>query len=127
MASYPDVTWMVTGDATGQSSNVMVEDSLNNYKIIIQKMGIDDRQVRVPSKNPRIEENQLIVNAVHKNWTVEIDPDRCQPLIYDLTYVEMNGRGEIIKDRSSPEKFADFLDNWRYLLNVAVKPHLGFD
>jgi hypothetical protein len=103
----------------------MVEDAMNNYKIIIQKLEIDDRQVRVPTKNPRIEENQLIVNAAHKNWIVEIDPDNCAPLIQDLTYIEMNGKGEIIKDRSSPDKYCDFLDCWRYIINIAVKPHLG--
>lgn len=125
MASYPDVSWMVTGDATGKSGSAMIQDNMNYYKIIMQKMGIIDQQVKIPTKNPPIEENQLLVNAVHRNWKVEIDPDRCQPLIYDLTYVEMNGRGEIVKDRSSASKYADFLDGWRYIINVAVKPHFA--
>jgi phage terminase large subunit len=123
LASYPDVAWMVTGDATGKSGSAMVQDAMNYYKIIIQKLQITEQQVKIPAKNPPIEENQLLVNAVHKNWKVEIDPDRCQPLIYDLQYVEMNGRGEIVKDRTSASKYADFLDGWRYIVNIAVKPH----
>lgn len=122
VASYPDAQWMVTGDATGQSGSAMVQDNMNYYKIIMQKLQIIEQQIKIPSKNPPIEENQLLVNAVHRNWNIEIDPERCQPLIYDLTYVEMNGRGEIIKDRTSAKKFADFLDGWRYIINIAIKP-----
>jgi len=126
VASYPEALWMVTGDATGQSGSAMVQDNMNYYKIIIQKLQINEQQVKIPTKNPPIEENQLLVNAVHKNWNIEIDPDRCQPLIYDLTYVEMNAYGEIVKDRSSAKKFADFLDGWRYIINIGVRPYLNF-
>lgn len=123
-ASYPDVSWMVTGDATGRNGSAMVMDNMNYYKIIMQKLQISEQQVRLPSVNPRIEENQLLVNAVHKNWTIEFDPIKCQPLIYDCKYVEMNEYGEIIKDRTSSKKFSDFLDGWRYFVNIAVKPHM---
>lgn len=126
VASYPEAMWMVTGDATGQSGSAMVQDNMNYYKIIMQKMQISDRQIKIPKQNPRIEENQLIVNAVLKNWKVEFDPDRCQPLIYDCQYVEMNAYGEIIKDRTSAKKFADFLDGFRYFVNMAVRPYLNF-
>ncbi len=122
-ASYPEVAWMVTGDATGKNGSAMVEDSMNFYKIIMQKLQIMDQQIKIPSKNPPITENQLLVNAVLKNWKVELDPERCKPLIFDCTYVEMNGKGEIIKDRTSASKYADFLDGFRYFINMAVRPH----
>ncbi len=125
-ASYPDVIWMVTGDATGQSRNAMVADNMNYFMIIQQQLQITDQQLQVPSINPRIEENRLLVNAVLKNWTVEMHPELCAPLIYDCQYVEVDGKGAIIKDRSSSEKFADFLDNFRYLINIAVRPHFAF-
>jgi hypothetical protein len=78
--------------------------------------------MQVPTVNPRIEDNKIFVNAVHKNWNVEIDPDKCKPLIYDLQYVEVDFDGKIIKDRSNTKRFSDFLDGWRYVLNIAVKP-----
>lgn len=124
-ALYPGALWNVTGDATGQSRSALVRDNTTYYQIIQQQLKLLNSQIKVPSVNPPVEENRILVNAVHKNWTVELDPTKCQPLIYDLTYVEVNGKGEIIKDRSSSKKFADFLDNWRYLLNVAVKPHFN--
>ncbi len=125
-AAYPDVLWMITGDATGQSRSAMVRDNVNYYQIISNELNLAPAQMLVPSVNPPIEANRLMVNAVHKNWNVEIDPQRCQPLIYDLTYVEVTGTGEIIKDRTTNKKFADFLDNWRYLINMAVRPHTRF-
>lgn len=124
VATYPNALWNVTGDATGQSRSALVRDNTTYYQIIQQQLHLMNSQIKVPTVNPPIEENRILVNAVHKNWNVELDP-KCEPLIYDLTYVEVNGKGEIIKDRTSNKKFADFLDNWRYLLNVAVKPHFN--
>lgn len=124
-AAYPFALWNVTGDATGQSRQAISKDNMTYYQIILQLLNLAPQQIKVPSVNPNIEDNQIFVNAVHKNWWVEIDEDKCSPLIYDLRYVEVNGKGEIIKDRTSTKKFADFLDNWRYFLNVAVKPHFN--
>lgn len=122
-ASYPEALWMITGDASGNSRSAMVKDNLTYYRIIMSELGLSLAQMQVPTINPRIEDNKILVNAIHKNWHIEIDPVKCKDLIYDLTYVEVDGKGDIIKDRSSSKKFADFLDNWRYLLNTAVKPY----
>lgn len=124
-ARYPIDPWMwkFTGDATGQSSSALVRDNLNYYHVIRDEMGLGDwKQFDVPLQNPPVSENRLLVNAVHRNWNIEIDPKRCQPLIYDLTYIEVDGMGNVIKMRSNPHKYADFLDNWRYLINAAIKP-----
>ena len=125
-ATYPQTIWYITGDATGQNRSALTHDNMNYYQIIREQLNLGWQQIQVPPANPPIENNQVMVNGVHQNWTVEIDPHRCQPLIYDLTYVEVNGRGEIIKDRTSSKKYADFLDNWRYLINAAVRPHFDF-
>jgi phage terminase large subunit len=122
-AKYPHALYQITGDATGQSRSALTRDNITYYEIIRRELNVTLQQIKVPTVNPSIEENQILVNAVHRNWCIEVDPDRCAALIYDLTYVEVNGRGEIIKDRTSTKKFADFLDNWRYLINIAVKPH----
>jgi phage terminase large subunit len=126
LAKYPAAYWMVTGDSTGKNRTALARDNINYYYVITQQLGITQQQIQVPAANPPIEENRLLVNAVHKNWKVLIDPVRCQPLIYDLTYVQTNALGQIIKTRTSPKKFADFLDTWRYLINSAVKQHFSF-
>jgi hypothetical protein len=75
-----------------------------------------------PTINPKIEENQLLVNAILEHYPVKIDPDRCQPLIFDLKFVEMLPDGTIKKgDRENPEQQADSLDTFRYYLNRYFK------
>jgi hypothetical protein len=125
-AKYPGAHWLVTGDSTGKNRTALARDNINYYYVIKQQLEITQQQINVPTVNPTLEENRLLVNAVHKNWNVQIDPVRCQPLIYDLTYVQTNTLGQIIKTRSAPQKFADFLDTWRYLINAAVKQHFSF-
>lgn len=115
---YPNCFFMVTGDATGQHRNTATADGMDNYQIIIQQLGISENQVVIPTKNPSIEDNQLKVNALLLNYNITIDKDNAAELIYDLNYVEMNEKKEIIKDRSSAKKFSDFLDNFRYWVNI---------
>ncbi len=124
--NYPDVLWYVTGDATGRNRTAMAHDNTNYYKIIAEEMNLGTQQIQVPTTNPAIDDNRVVVNAVHKNWTVQIDPDNCKPLIYDLTYVEVAHDGSIIKNRNNASRYADFLDTWRYLINAAVKPHFDY-
>lgn len=117
-AKYPEAIFKVTGDSTGNNRNTVAQDNITNYQVIAQELGLNmDTQVIVPSRNPPVDENQILVNAVLSNYEVYLSP-ACQPLIYDLTYVEMNEKKEIIKDRTSDKKYADFLDNFRYFLNV---------
>ncbi len=125
-AAYPNALWHVTGDATGYSRSAVMQDNMNFYLIIRNKLQLTNHQILTPPSNPRIDENRIIVNATHRNWTVQIDPTRCKPLIYDLTYVEVNNQGHLLKDRTTPSRQADFLDTWRYLINTAVRPHFEF-
>lgn len=115
---FPDAIYKVTGDATGQNRHGLAKDNMHYYQVIREELNLMNSQLEVPTVNPRVNENQLLVNAVLLNYDVQIDEVNCAPLIYDLTYVEMNDKKEIIKDRSSDKKYADFLDNFRYYLNV---------
>lgn len=121
---YPDALFKVTGDATGHNRSGLSKDNLHYYQVIQSELSLMAPQIQVPNVNPSIEENQLLVNAILLNYQVEIDEDNCPQLIYDLEYVEMNERKEIIKDRKSTKKYADFLDNFRYFLNVEFQGYL---
>lgn len=133
-AAYPTALWTVTGDASGNNRSTLARDEMTAYKVIAASLGLMNSQIKVPSQNPPLDENKLLVNAVHKNWNIEIDPIKCAPLIYDLQYVEIDERGKILKGESrngsqsnnNQKKFADFLDNWRYIINMGVKPHFNF-
>jgi len=117
-ALYPNYLYVITGDATGRSSSALVKDSLNYYIIIKQSLQLMDGQIRVPSVNPRLEENQVLVNSLLSNYKVKIHPQKAEALIYDLQNVKTFPDGSIIKtDRSDPTQQADSLDCFRYYCN----------
>lgn len=79
-------------------------------------------QFKVPKVNPRIEENQVLVNAVLQIIDCKFDPDKCAGLIFDFENVQIDPTGKIKKDnRRDPAQQADCLDTIRYLFNMQFK------
>lgn len=121
-ANYPRFIFIVTGDATGKNSTALVQDNLNYYKVIKSKLDLMDSQFKVPTKNPDIKENQVLVNAVLKFVDVEIDEDKCKGLIFDFKKVQVLADGSIKKaNRNDKSQQADALDCFRYLCNTFFK------
>ena len=118
IAKFGRKLFMVTGDATGKSSSAMVQDDINYYTIIRQKLNLSPGQLQVPSVNPRVRENRVLVNAILSHKPVLIDKNNASPLIYDLLYCEVDGNGDLVKDRSNEARKADILDEFRYYLNT---------
>lgn len=119
---YPGVLWVVTGDATGRASSALVKDNLNYYKVIKAKLNLGDRQIKVPTINPNIQENKVLCNAVLQRVNVAIDPVKCKALIFDLTNVRVNADGSLEKkNRKDPTQQADHADIFRYVCNQFFK------
>ncbi len=119
LANYPNCLFIVTGDATGQATTALVQDGINYYTVIKSKLNLSSGQIKVPSVNPKVKENRVLVNAVFHSMNVALDPVKCKGLIYDCENVSVNDMGDIDKgDRSNPKKRADHLDGWRYYLNT---------
>lgn len=117
--AYPNCLFVVTGDATGQNTTALVQDGINYYTVIKTKLRLSQGQIKVPTVNPKVKENRVLVNAVFHQLEVAIDPIKGKALIYDCENVSVNDMGEIDKgDRSNPKKRADHLDWWRYYLNT---------
>jgi len=118
---------MVTGDASGKSTSAMVQDNLNYYKIIVKELGLTFAQVKVPSINPKLEDNQVLVNSLLSNYPVEIHETDAKALIYDLQNVKMLPDGTIKKvDRTDPTQQADALDTFRYFCNTLMSWFLKY-
>lgn len=116
---YPRMVWLVTGDATGKNSSALVQDNINYYTVIKQKLRLSITQLKVPTINPAIEENQVLVNAVLSLLDVKIDRDKGKALIFDLENVRMLPTGKIDKsNRENITQQADSLDHFRYLCNT---------
>ena len=121
-SSYPGAIFVVTGDASGKNRSAMVKDKINYYTIIKSELGLVDSQFKVPSVNPPIKENRVLVNSALKILTIEIDEEKAESLIYDLAYCEVDNEGKLIKkQRSDDKQQADALDTFRYYINTFHK------
>ena len=126
-AKYGKYLLLVTGDATGRARSALVKDNLNYFKIIKAQLNLGDRQMRQPISNPALEENRVLVNAAFHWLDIQIDPDKCQGLIFDLENVKVLADGSIEKqDRNDPKKQQDALACFRYYLNTFFKHILKF-
>lgn len=124
----PNALLMITGDATGKGTTALVQDNINYYTVIMQMLNISVGQLRVPTVNPKIEENQVLVNSLLSNYRWCIDKDNAEGLIYDLKYVKVMPDGKIDKgSREDPTKQADILDCMRYFCNTEMKWFLQFN
>lgn len=116
---YKGCMFLVTGDATGRNTVALVQDGINYYTVIKNKLNLSAGQLKTPTINPKVSENRVLVNAAFKELTVEIDPVNAKELTFDLENVGVNDVGDIDKgDRANPKKRADHLDHFRYMLNT---------
>jgi hypothetical protein len=121
-ALYPGFFYTITGDATGQSSSAMVQDNLTYYKIIQTQLQLGPAQFKLPSVNPKIADNQVLVNSLLSRYEIQIHPEKAKSLIYDLENVRMFPDGTIIKaNRADPKQQSDALDSFRYFCNQFMK------
>lgn len=122
VANYTGCMFIVTGDASGKASTALVKDNINFYTVIKNKLNLSNTQLRVPSANPRIEENRVLVNSILHNKNVLIDPVRCKGLIFDLEHARVLPDGSLDKtDRNDPTKQLDAIDTFRYYLGAMHK------
>lgn len=121
-SKYPYAHFIVTGDATGRNSTALVKDNLNYYKVIKYALELSDQVIRVPTINPPIEHNRVLVNTVLNSMNVLIDPKNASSLHFDLAYVEVTEDLKINKgSRTDERQQADSLDWFRYYLNTFHK------
>lgn len=119
ISKYAGCMFMVTGDATGQSTSALVKDNINYYTVIKTKLNLGISQLKVPSINPTMEENRVLVNYIFHNLKIAIDPDNCKGLIYDLEHARVKPDGTLDKtNRNDPTQQLDALDCCRYYLNT---------
>lgn len=122
LAHYPKMSWEVTGDATGKNSSALVQDNINYYTVIKNKLKLSIGQLKVPAVNPPIEENQVLVNAVLAILKVTFDKDKAKALIFDCENVRMLPTGKIDKsNRENITQQADSLDHFRYFCNTFLR------
>lgn len=106
--------YLVTGDATGRNRSALVRGNLNYWRVIKQELGLSDGQMKVPSVNPAVADTRVLINSMFQNYNVIVDEENCPDLIQDFKYVEVDEKGDLLKDRTGEYKKADLLDCARY-------------
>lgn len=125
-STYPNYTYMVTGDATGKGSSAMVKDNLNYYKIIKQELNLSISHIKVRGSNPPTDQNQVLVNAVLEHIPHEIDPTGAARLIDDMLEAQVDEHGKLLKkDRNKTSQQLEALDGYRYWVNLRFAGKLG--
>lgn len=123
--NYPGFVYFVTGDATGSNTSALVQDGINYYTVIKSKLRLSSNQIKVPTINPDIKDNRVLINVIFNSYNVSFHPEFCKELIYDCQNVTVDDVGKIDKgDRKNPKKRADHLDHYRYYLNTFHKSAL---
>ena len=118
-AKYPKKLFIVTGDASGNNLNAMVADNMNYYKIIREQLNLGIQQFKVPTINPRIAENRVLVNSLLSRGTIMLDKQKTKSLQFDFENVSVLPDGTLKKsDRNDPSQQADALDTLRYAANT---------
>ena len=118
-AKYPKKLFIVTGDASGSNLNAMVADNMNYYKIIREQLMLGIQQFKVPTINPRIAENRVLVNSLLSRGTIMLDRNKTKSLQFDMENVSVLPDGSLKKaDRNDPAQQADALDTLRYAANT---------
>ena len=126
-AKYNGCMFVVTGDATGKGSSALVQDNINYYTVIKAQLKLSQGQLKVPTVNPTLKENRVLVNSVLHNMDVLLDRDNCKGLLFDLEHAKVLPNGDLDKtDRKDPTKQLDALDCFRYYLNTFFKHILKF-
>ena len=117
LTKYPNKPFIINGDYSGVARLGIVQDNLNYYKIIREKLGVSETAIQIVP-NPNLADNQVLVNGILEHKTVIFDENKAQSLIFDCENVEMSNENKIIKtDRNDPTQQADALDTFRYFLN----------
>ena len=119
LSLYSGHFYIVTGDASGSHSSALVQDNINYYTVIKKQLDLSQGQLNVPTINPRLSENQVLVNSLLSRYQVRINATKAHGLIYDLANVKMDSEGILLKsNRTDPSQQADALDTFRYYCNV---------
>lgn len=106
----------ITGDATGQNRSALTKDNVNYYQIIKAQLKIGEGVFKLPSVNPPIEENRVLVNAVLHKYKVILDAELCKALIRDLENVRVLPDGSV--DKKTDKSLTHALDCFRYICNT---------
>jgi hypothetical protein len=103
----------VTGDATGRNRSALTVGNLNHYRIIKDKLELDDINLKMPKQNPALSDSRVLCNSVLQNANFYITKN-CKKTIKDAGSAYVDASGELVKTQIEGLHHFDTL---RYMLH----------
>jgi phage terminase large subunit len=110
--TYPDKSFLVTGDASGQN-RIAIKRDLDYYKVIRRELKLGMGAFKLPPANPPIKKTRLLCNSLlakHPNYHFS---DRVPDLIIDIENTEVDAHGGI--NESKDKHVGHLFAAWRYI------------
>lgn len=104
----------VTGDATGRNRSALTVGNLNHYRIIKEKLGLEDDNLKMPKQNPAHADSRVLCNSVLQNARFYITKN-CKKTIKDAQSAYVDASGELVKTQIEGLHHFDTL---RYMIHA---------
>jgi len=86
----------VTGDATGRNRSALVKGNLNHYRVIKEKLGLSDHNLKQPRTNMALSDSRVLCNSVLQNANFRITKN-CVRTIKDAKSAFVDATGQLVK------------------------------
>lgn len=113
---FPDMTYIINGDASGSSRNAFTQDNISAYALIKNYLGISDMQIQVPRANPSHIASRLVTILVLQKAKVQISGKRCDELVTDLKEAKVSRQGSLDAWKNKNPDKSHALDAFRYFI-----------
>lgn len=113
---FPDMVYIINGDASGASRNAFTQDNISAYALIKNYLGIPDMQLQVPRSNPSHIASRLVTILVLQKAKVQISSKRCDELVTDLKEAKVDRQGSLDAWKNKNPDKSHALDAFRYFI-----------
>jgi hypothetical protein len=115
-ADYPNITYIVNGDASGGNRSAFTQDNINAYQLIVNYLAISELQIQVPRANPSHIASRLVSILFFQKCTVQISKPNCELLITDLKEAKVSRNGSLDPWKNKNPDKSHALDAFRYFV-----------
>jgi phage terminase large subunit len=115
-AEYPNLTYIVNGDASGGNRSAFTQDNINAYQLIVNYLSISELQIQVPRSNPSHIASRLVSILFFQKCTVQISKPNCELLINDLKEAKVSRQGSLDPWKNKNPDKSHALDAFRYFV-----------
>jgi hypothetical protein len=113
---FPNMTYIINGDASGSARNAFTMDNISAYALIKNYLQVNDMQLQVAKSNPSHIASRLVTILVLQKAKVQISGKRCEELVTDLKEAKVDRQGSLDAWKNKNPDKSHALDAFRYFI-----------